>query len=69
MSVVAPGGTLFCSTNQRTFAPDVFEQTLHAAARQGGRATASVEWETLPFDFRGAEGERPYLKTLWATLE
>ena len=69
MSVVAPGGTLFCSTNQRTFAPDAFEQTLREAARQCGRATAAVEWETLPFDFRGAEGERPYLKTLWATLK
>ncbi len=69
LRVVAPGGTLLCSTNQRTFAADEFEATLRAAAKQCGRVIASLEFETVPFDFRVAEGERPYLKTLWAYLE
>jgi 23S rRNA (cytosine1962-C5)-methyltransferase len=69
MRVLAPGGTLLCSTNQRTFAADEFEATLRAAAKRCGRVIASLEFETLPFDFRLAEGERSYLKTLWACLE
>jgi 23S rRNA G2069 N7-methylase RlmK/C1962 C5-methylase RlmI len=69
ITLVAKGGTLFCSTNQRTLAPDRFEGSLREAARQTGRVIASVEFETLPFDFRVAEGERPYLKTLWARLD
>jgi hypothetical protein len=27
-----------------------------------------LEFATVPFDFRLAERERPYLKTFWATL-
>ena len=69
MGVLAPGGTLLCSTNQRTFTADEFEGTLRAAAKRSGRVIQSVEFETVPFDFRVAEGERPYLKTLWACLE
>jgi 23S rRNA (cytosine1962-C5)-methyltransferase len=67
--LVKKGGMLFCSTNQRTLAPDKFEGSLRKAARQTGRIIASVEFETLPFDFRVTEGERPYLKTLWARLD
>jgi 23S rRNA (cytosine1962-C5)-methyltransferase len=66
--LVKPGGMLFCSTNQRTLAPDQFETTLREAARRCGRVIESLEFETLPFDFRVAKGERPYLKTLWAVL-
>jgi len=69
LQVVAPGGTLFCSTNQRTFRADEFEAILHAAAKRCGRVIASLEFETVPFDFRVAEGERPYLKMVWACLE
>ena len=69
MRVVARGGTLFCSTNQRTLAADKFEESLRAAARAAGRVIASLEFETLPFDFRVTEGERPYLKALWARLD
>jgi 23S rRNA (cytosine1962-C5)-methyltransferase len=68
MPLVKPGGTLFCSTNQRTLAADEFEATLQRAAKRAGRAIESLEFETLPFDFRVAAGERPYLKTLWAVL-
>ena len=30
-----------------------------------GRAIESLDYETQPFDFRIAQGERPYLKTAW----
>ncbi len=62
---VAPGGTLFCSTNQRTVRPETFERTLRDAARHCGRVFTAMEFETVPFDFLPAD----YLKTLWATLE
>ena len=69
MGLVARGGILFCSTNQRTLAPEKFETTVRDAARTQGRVIESAEPVTLPFDFRVAEGERPYLKTLWTRLE
>ncbi len=62
---VAPGGTLFCSTNQRTVRPETFERTLRDAVRHCGRTITAMEFETVPFDFLPAD----YLKTLWATLE
>jgi hypothetical protein len=52
---------LFCSTNQRSFAPEEFERTI----RQCGRPVKAMEFETVPFDFLPAD----YLKTFWATLE
>ena len=65
MPLVVPGGTLFCSTNQRTLSPENFER----AIRSPERGITALEFETVPFDYRLAEGERPYLKTLWASLE
>jgi 23S rRNA (cytosine1962-C5)-methyltransferase len=59
--LVLPGGTLFCSTNQKSFAPAEFERTV----RQCGRPVKAAEFETVPFDFLPAD----YLKTLWVTLE
>lgn len=64
-ALVKPGGTLFCSTNQRTLSPSEFE----AMVRRCGRVTGEVEFATVPFDYRLAEGERAYLKTLWARLD
>jgi 23S rRNA (cytosine1962-C5)-methyltransferase len=69
IGVVAKNGLLLCSTNQRTLAPDKFEASLEKAARQAGRVIVSADFETLPFDFRVAERERPYLKTFWARLD
>ncbi|MEI6082876.1 MAG: class I SAM-dependent methyltransferase [Verrucomicrobiota bacterium] len=65
MPLVVPGGALFCSTNQRTLSPENFERAIRSTERQ----ITALEFETLPFDYRVAEGEHPYLKTLWATLE
>ncbi len=64
LPVVAPGGILFCSANQRTIQPERFEAML----RETVGAIESVEFETLPFDFRVAPGERPYLTTFWVRL-
>ncbi len=58
--LVAPGGTLFCSTNQRTISPEDFEATV----RRCGREVRELEFATVPWDFR----ESSYLKTLWARL-
>jgi 23S rRNA (cytosine1962-C5)-methyltransferase len=67
--LVARGGWLFCSTNQRTFEAAAFVETIGAAVRDAGRVIVETEFATLPFDFRVAEGEKPYLKTLWARLD
>ena len=67
--LVAAGGWLLCSTNQRTLAADEFEGILRKAAKWCGRAMGSPEFETVPFDFRVAPKERPYLKTFWARME
>jgi 23S rRNA (cytosine1962-C5)-methyltransferase len=60
-ALVSRGGTLFCSTNQRTLSSERFE----AAVRRCGREVSEVEFATVPWDFR----EAPYLKTLWARLD
>jgi 23S rRNA (cytosine1962-C5)-methyltransferase len=66
--LVAPGGILFCSTNQRTFTPERFESAVKSAVADVDRRIATEDFETLPFDFRVATGEKPYLKTVWVTL-
>ena len=68
MPLVAPGGWLLCSTNQRTLEAEQFEKCIKTAAQRCGRAIESLEFETLPFDFRLAPKERAYLKTFWAKL-
>ncbi len=67
--LVAAGGWLLCSTNQRTLDAEEFERCINKAVRRGGGVIESLEFETLPFDFRVAPKERPYLKTFWARLE
>src|SRR5262249_55497565 len=68
LPLVLPGGWLFCSTNQRTFAPAAFERTIRDAITASGRSLATLEYATQPFDFRVAAGERPNLKTCWIRL-
>jgi 23S rRNA (cytosine1962-C5)-methyltransferase len=67
--LVAPGGWLLCSTNQRTLEAEQFEKSIQIAAQNCDRIMESMEFETLPFDFRLAPKEQPYLKTFWAKLE
>ncbi len=66
--LVGPGGWLLCSTNQRTLAADEFDGSIQKAAKRCGRSMGTPEFETVPFDFRVAPKERPYLKTFWAKL-
>lgn len=68
MPVIAPGGWLLCSTNQRTMEAERFEKSIRAAAQRCDRVMESLEFETVPFDFRLAPKEQPYLKTFWARL-
>jgi 23S rRNA (cytosine1962-C5)-methyltransferase len=68
MTVVAPGGWLFVSTNARGIDAARFEHTLRAAARACRRVIEELDYETLPFDFRVPTGQKAYLKTLWARL-
>jgi len=68
MPMVAKGGWLLCSTNQRTLEAEAFEKSIRTAAQRCGRVMESLEFETLPFDFRVAPKERAYLKTFWARL-
>jgi len=68
MPLVAAGGWLLCSTNQRTLEAEQFERSIQTAAQRCRRVMESLEFETLPFDFRVAPKERPYLKTFWARL-
>lgn len=66
--LVADGGTLFCSTNQRTLSADKVERALRAAAKACGREVVGMEFETQPFDFRVASGEKAYLQSFWLRL-
>ena len=68
MGAVVDGGTLLCSTNQRTLTAEQFETSLRNAAALAGRVIGSADFETLPFDFRVGEGEQPYLKTFWVRI-
>ncbi|MBI5393707.1 MAG: class I SAM-dependent methyltransferase [Verrucomicrobia bacterium] len=63
--LVAPGGTLFCSTNARSVTPEQFL----AAVRRGAQRVRTPGFTTQPPDFRVAAGEKPYLKCAWATLD
>ncbi len=66
--LVAPGGWLFCSTNQRTFKAEEFERVVRGSVAAVGRQISDREFVTQPFDFRFAKGDQAYLKTLWARL-
>ena len=68
-ALVKKGGTLFCSTNQRTFHADLFEEAIKSGVRDAGRSVEGMEFETLPWDFPVAEKEKPYLKTFWMRLD
>lgn len=66
--LVKRGGTLFCSTNLRSISAEQFVTGIERAVRGDKRQIGSMEFETQPFDFRVAEGEKPYLKTVWLAL-
>ena len=65
--VVAPGGSLFVSTNLRRLTWPAFvdhlDRGLDAARRAG-----DVDTRTLPLDHRSGPGDPPYLKAAWIAL-
>ncbi|MEZ0227460.1 MAG: pseudouridine synthase [Planctomycetota bacterium] len=67
LSCLAPGGTLYVSTNQRGLLQKKFQEHVEAGFREAGRPIASLELTTLPLDFRTLPGEPPYLKAAWAS--
>jgi 23S rRNA (cytosine1962-C5)-methyltransferase len=66
--LVAPGGTLFVSTNLRRLTWAKFAAHVQAGLRAAGR-TAEVEPATLPLDRRTGAGDPPYLKLAWLSLD
>ena len=66
--LVAPGGTLYVSTNLRRMTWPRFlehvQQGLDAAGRRG-----TVETRTVPLDHRSGPGDPPYLKGAWVRLD
>lgn len=67
--VVRPGGTLLSCANSARLPPGTFAAQVEAGCREAGRGPVAREHATQPLDFAPAEGERPYLKISWWTLE
>jgi 23S rRNA G2069 N7-methylase RlmK/C1962 C5-methylase RlmI len=67
LSCLAPGGTLYVSTNQRGLPQRKFQEHVEAGFREARRPLANLELATLPLDFRTLPGEPPYLKAAWAS--
>ncbi len=66
--LVAPGGTLFVSTNLRRLPAARFLAMIADGLREAGRP-GQVTWSTLPLDHRTGPQDPPYLKGAWVTLD
>jgi len=67
-AVVAPGGTLFVSTNLHRLRWPRFLDHISTGLATAGR-TGTVETQTLPLDHRSGPGDPPYLKAAWIRLD
>ncbi|MEO6318723.1 MAG: pseudouridine synthase [Acidimicrobiales bacterium] len=65
--VVAPGGTLFVSTNLHRMTWPAYIDHLERGLAAAGRA-GTIDTRTLPLDHRSGAGDPPYLKVAWVTL-
>jgi 23S rRNA (cytosine1962-C5)-methyltransferase len=65
--LVAPGGTLFASTNLRRLPWEGFLEQVERGLSVAGR-TGEVDTRTLPLDHRSGPGDPPYLKAAWIRL-
>ena len=65
--VVAPGGTLFVSTNLHRMTWLAFIDHLERGLASAGRA-GTTDTRTVPLDHRSGPGDPPYLKAAWVTL-
>jgi 23S rRNA (cytosine1962-C5)-methyltransferase len=66
--LVAPGGTLYVSTNLHKLGWPKFLRHLDQGLAAAGRA-GTIDTRTLPLDHRTGPGDPPYLKTAWVTLD
>jgi len=65
--VVAPGGTLFVSTNLHRMTWPAFLDHLDRGLADAARV-GTIDTRTLPLDHRSGSGDPPYLKAAWVTL-
>jgi len=68
VTLCAPGGTVYVSTNMRRLAWPRFLEHVAVGLAAAGR-TATVETRTLPLDHRSGAGDPPYLKAAWLRLD
>lgn len=66
--LVAPGGTLYVSTNLRRLPAARFLTMIGDGLREAGRQ-GEVTWSTLPLDHRTGPQDPPYLKAAWVALD
>ncbi len=64
---MAPGGTLFVSTNLRRMTWPAFIEHLESGLADAARS-GTIDTRTLPLDHRSGPGDPPYLKAAWVTL-
>jgi 23S rRNA (cytosine1962-C5)-methyltransferase len=69
VSVVAPEGTLFVSTNAAGLAPEAFAEELQAAVRRAGRRIRHEHPCTQSADFPTGRQQPAHLKARWIRLE
>lgn len=67
--IAAPGASLLCSHNQRTFTRDALTKRLRDGARDAKRAIVRMEPFAPPIDFPGAEESNPSARGVWVALD
>jgi len=65
LTLLAPRGILFCSTNSATFAPDAFLDVVRREIASAGREIIDELFAPQPPDFPTGKGRPGYLKTVW----
>lgn len=65
LSVLAPDGVLFASTNAAEWKPEDFLAQIGAAIHPGGRRITQQHYVPQPPDFPVSRAEPAYLKTVW----
>ncbi len=68
LRVTAPGGSLLCSHNQRTFTRGALQQKLRDTARTVGRSLTELSPFSPPLDFPGVDPVNPASRGFWVTV-
>ena len=66
--VAAPGATLLCSHNLKTFARPALAAKLEEGAHRAARTIARLEPFAPPADFPGRDVSNPASRGFWVTL-